>query len=73
MFVVYGVNQKGYRCFDPIQNWLYTTMDYDFFEQSYYYPQRDPQRETCSDDLSWLTYLVVIDMDLKEQVGKTCW
>ena len=34
----YGVNQKGCKCFDPLHNWMYTTMDCDFFEQSYYYP-----------------------------------
>ena len=37
-FIGYEVHQKGYRCFDPIHNKLYTTMDYDFFKSSYYYP-----------------------------------
>ena len=50
---------------------MYTTMDCEFFEQTYYYPQPNPQGETCSDDLSWLIYPVVIDQDPKEQVGKT--
>ena len=47
-------------------------MDYDFFEQSYYYTQPGPQGEMTSDDLSWLIYLVVTNFqDPKEQVGKT--
>ena len=64
VFIGYGVNQKGYRCFDPIHNKLYTTMDRDFFESSYYYPQLSPQGETMSgDDLSWLTYSITINLD----------
>ena len=51
-FFGYEVNQKGYRCFDPLHNRMYTTMDCDFFEQSYYYTQPSPQGETVSDDLS---------------------
>ena len=37
IFVGYGTNQKGYRCFDPTQNKMYTIMDCDFFEHSYFY------------------------------------
>ena len=44
-------------------------MDYDFFEGAYYYSQHSPQGETISDDLSWLIYPIVIDLDPKEQVG----
>ena len=50
---------------------MYTTMDCDFFEQSYYYPQPGPQGERVSDDLSWLIYPVVKDLNPKEQVGET--
>ena len=32
VFLGYEVTQKGYRCYNPIQNKLYTTMDCDFFE-----------------------------------------
>lgn len=39
IFLGYRVSQKGYRCYDLLQNTLYTTMDCDFFEQSYYYTQ----------------------------------
>ena len=69
IFVGYGVHQKGYRCFDPTQNKLYTTMDCDFFESSYFYPQHRPQGETICDDLSWLSYSVSDDLDPKEQAG----
>ena len=37
VFLGYGVTQKGYRCFDPVQNKMYTTMDCDFFENSYFF------------------------------------
>uniref|UniRef100_A0A803M5B1 Retrovirus-related Pol polyprotein from transposon TNT 1-94 n=1 Tax=Chenopodium quinoa TaxID=63459 RepID=A0A803M5B1_CHEQI len=71
VFVGYGINQKGYRCFDPLHNRMYTTMDCDFFEHSYFYPQLSPQGETVVDDLSWLTYPVTMEEDPKEQVGQT--
>ena len=67
----YEVNQKGYRCFDPLQNQMYTTMNCDFFEQSYYYTQAGPQGDTVSDDLSWLIHPIMIDSDPKEHVGET--
>ena len=62
ILIGYGVHQKDYRCFDPVHNKLYTTMDCDFFESSYYYPQLSPQGETMSgDELSWLTYPTAIN------------
>ena len=69
VFVGYGTTQKGYRCFDPTKNKIYTTMDCDFFEHSYFYSQLRPQGETVCDDLSWLTYSVTDDLNPKEQVG----
>ena len=50
---------------------MYTTIDCDFFEQSYYYTQPRPKGETTNDDLSWLICPVVNDPEPKEQVGKT--
>ena len=50
---------------------MYTTMDYDFFEQSYYYTQPTLQDKTTSDDVSRLIYPVVVDRKPKEQEGKT--
>ena len=51
-------------------------MDCDLFESSYYYPQLSPQGKTVSgDDLSWLIYPTIInldpiiDHDPTEQVG----
>ena len=69
IFVGYGTNQKGYRCFDLTQNKLYTTMDCDFFEHSNFYSQLRPQGETTCDDLSWLTHSVTNDLNPKKQVG----
>ena len=58
VFVVDGVHQKGYRCFDLIHNRLYTTMDCDFFEDTFYFTQPSSQEESVSDDLSWLLHLI---------------
>ena len=49
---------------------MYTTMDYDIFEQSYYFTQLG-QGETVSDDLEWLIHPVMIYLDPKEQVDET--
>uniref|UniRef100_A0A803LY61 Retroviral polymerase SH3-like domain-containing protein n=1 Tax=Chenopodium quinoa TaxID=63459 RepID=A0A803LY61_CHEQI len=70
VFVGYGINQKGYRCFDPVTNRLYTTMDCDFVETEYYYHHLRSQGEGLVEDLSWLTYPELVDPDPKEQVGK---
>ena len=78
VFIGYEVHQKGYRCFDPIHNKLYTTLGCDFFQSSYNYPQLSPQREIVSgDDLSWLTFPnainpnPIIDHDPTEHVGNS--
>ena len=50
-------------------------MDFEFFEQSYYYTQLGPQGEIIHDNLSWLINPVQINTgapgDPKEQVGET--
>uniref|UniRef100_A0A803LPC8 Reverse transcriptase Ty1/copia-type domain-containing protein n=1 Tax=Chenopodium quinoa TaxID=63459 RepID=A0A803LPC8_CHEQI len=71
VFIGYGIYQKGYRCYDPIQKRVYTTLDCEFFEQTYYYTQLGPQGENLSDDLSWLTYPKMVDPDPTTQVGNT--
>uniref|UniRef100_A0A803NB30 Reverse transcriptase Ty1/copia-type domain-containing protein n=1 Tax=Chenopodium quinoa TaxID=63459 RepID=A0A803NB30_CHEQI len=71
VFIGYGVYQKGYRCYDPIQKRVYTTLDCEFFEQTYYYTQLGPQGENLSGDLSWLTYPKMVDPDPTTQVGNT--
>ena len=50
---------------------MYTTKDYEFLEQTYYYSQPGPQGKKVSDDLGWLIHPMVIDRDLKEKVGET--
>ena len=55
--------------FDPVYNKLYTTMDCEFFEGSYYFSQLGRKGESVGDDLSWLTYPA--RMDPLEQVGNT--
>ena len=57
IFVGYGVNQKGYRCFNPKTKRLYTTMNCNFLETKYYYSsQHSGQGEEQSESLSWLSY-----------------
>nr|GEX85123.1 hypothetical protein [Tanacetum cinerariifolium] len=47
IFVGYGVNQKGYRCYSPKTHRLFTSMNCDFLETPYYYSPYP---------LSWLSY-----------------
>ncbi|XP_071699154.1 uncharacterized protein [Rutidosis leptorrhynchoides] len=55
VFVGYGVNQKGYRCYNPKRKHMYTTMNCDFLETEYFYTQHTSQGETDSGDaVSWL-------------------
>ncbi|KAL9995478.1 putative RNA-directed DNA polymerase [Helianthus debilis subsp. tardiflorus] len=56
VFVGYGINKKGYRCYNPKTKHMHTTMDCDFLETQYYYsPQHSGQGEKAySDTLSWL-------------------
>ncbi|GJX06710.1 retrovirus-related pol polyprotein from transposon TNT 1-94 [Tanacetum coccineum] len=57
VFVGYGVNQKGYRCYSPKTHRLFTSMNCDFLETQYYYsPQHSGQGEEQGDPLSWLSY-----------------
>nr|GLL29705.1 putative ribonuclease H-like domain-containing protein [Ipomoea trifida] len=58
VFVGYGVNQKGYRCYNPKTRHMFTTMNCDFLETEYYYnSQHNGQEEKeCLDTLCWLKY-----------------
>lgn len=37
VFVGYGVDKKGYRCYNPKKRHIYTTMDCNFLETEYFY------------------------------------
>ena len=50
---------------------MYTSMDCEFFENTYYYDHLSSQGENDSDDLSWLTYPVTVVPDPPELVGNT--
>ena len=56
VFVGYGINQKGYRCFDPVSQRMYTTMDCDFLETKFFFHNHlsDQGENTTVDPLSWL-------------------
>ncbi|GJW19679.1 retrovirus-related pol polyprotein from transposon TNT 1-94 [Tanacetum coccineum] len=58
VFVGYGVNQKGYRCYNPKTHHIITTMNCDFLETKLFYSsQHSGQGEReCIDTLSWLSY-----------------
>jgi len=71
IFVGYGTSQKGYRCFDPLHNLIYTTMDCEFFETTFYYNQPRCQGEMSHDHLSWLTHSPALVTDPTEQLGNT--
>ena len=56
VFVGYGVNQKGYRCFDPKTNRVFVTMDCNFLETEYFYTHLSGQGESSGKDpLSWIS------------------
>ena len=46
-------------------------MDHEIFEHSYYYVHHNPQGESDNDELSWLTYLDVLNSYPTMQVGNT--
>lgn len=56
VFVGNGVNQKGYRCFDPQTHRVYTTMECNFLETKYFFHNhpRSQGKHTQIDSLGWL-------------------
>ncbi|KAJ0444187.1 putative RNA-directed DNA polymerase [Helianthus annuus] len=56
VFVGYGIDQIGYRCYNPKTRHMFTTMNCDFLETKYFYnTQLSGQGENESiDTLSWL-------------------
>ena len=69
VFVGYGRHQKGYRCYDPQTQKVYTTMDCEFIEHDFYYHYPRCQGEKEDDDLRWLISPVLSNLDPKEHVG----
>ncbi|MFS7951094.1 putative RNA-directed DNA polymerase [Helianthus anomalus] len=58
VFLGYGINQKGYRCYSPKRRHMYTTMDCDFLETEFFYTtQHIGQGEKDIDTLSWLKWV----------------
>ena len=58
VFLGYGINQKGYRCFDPSSRKIITTMNCNFLECEYYYTSLSGQGDSRTVDrssgpLSW--------------------
>ncbi|XP_057529974.1 uncharacterized protein LOC130808527 [Amaranthus tricolor] len=68
VFVGYGRHQKGYRCYDPQTQKVYTTMDCEFIEHDFYYHYPRCQGEKEDDDLRWLISPVLSNLDPKEHV-----
>lgn len=46
VFLGYGINQKGYRCFDPSSRKIITSMNCNFLECEYYYTSLSGQGES---------------------------
>lgn len=42
VFIGYGVNQKGYKCFHPPTQKMYVTMDVTFYEDACYFSSINP-------------------------------
>ena len=62
VFVGYGVNQKGYRCYDPSTRKITTTMNYNFLEIEFFYhthlsSQEESGPNNFEDYLSWVVPL----------------
>ncbi|KAJ0589411.1 putative RNA-directed DNA polymerase [Helianthus annuus] len=59
VFVGYGVNQKGYRCYNPKRRHMYTTMNCDFLETEFFYTSQlsDQGEKEHNDTLSWLKWV----------------
>ena len=58
VFLGYGINQKGYRCYDPITRKVVTTMNCNFLETEFFYhtnfsSQGESESEKTFDYLSW--------------------
>ncbi|XP_042051433.1 uncharacterized protein LOC121796705 [Salvia splendens] len=61
-FVGYGINQKGYRCFDPLTKKVITTMNCNFLETEFFYhthlsSQGESDPGSSPDYLSWVVPL----------------
>nr|GEV91606.1 putative ribonuclease H-like domain-containing protein [Tanacetum cinerariifolium] len=59
LFVGYGINQHGYRCYSPSKRHIFTTMNCDFLETEYFCnTQHTSQGEKeYNDALSWLKWM----------------
>ncbi|KAL9994189.1 putative RNA-directed DNA polymerase [Helianthus debilis subsp. tardiflorus] len=58
VFLGYGINKKGYRCYSPKRRHMYTTMDCNFLETEFFYTaQHSGQGEKEIDTLSWLKWV----------------
>jgi len=59
IFLGYGTNKKGYRCYDPNKNRVYITMDVTFVESDKFYSSHisasSLQRETWDEEQKWWT------------------
>ena len=59
VFLGYGNQQKGYRCYDPTIRRLYTTMDVTFLETEMFFSPHNThssiQGETRIDDQNWVS------------------
>lgn len=76
VFVGYGINQKGYRCFDPSSRKIITTMNCNFLESEFFYTthlgrQGENSDITSSSDLDNLSWLVSKPNDSNEDPLET--
>ena len=70
----YGVNQKGYRCYDPKTRRVITTMNCNFLETEFFYhlgTQGESERQGKTQETDSLRWYVPSHFDVgpTEQVG----
>lgn len=61
VFIGYGINQNGYRCYDPSKRQVITTMNCTFVETEFFYStqltcqgEREISEKITGDSISWL-------------------
>ena len=64
IFLGYGTNKKGYRCYDPTKKRVYVTMDVTFVESENFYLSQSTsplQRETLDEEQKWWDDMMTVE------------
>lgn len=70
LFLGYGVQQKGYRCYNPQTRRVYVTMDVTFVESELFYPTNSTlQRKLLSEVNNWLIFNWPTSKDIEDSAA----